>query len=124
IDSDAAHVEVRRRADLHTLARQIVADAQATVAHSREILLHEFRAEVRDINPHAAVLCAATGHHFHVARSRNAVARGTLLFLRVIALHVTLALAVEQMRARATQTFFEQRTVQSRAGNDEASRMK
>src|ERR1041385_9184469 len=93
--------------DLDLFSRKVEANAQATFAHTFKSFLHKLRAKMRNIDPHRAILCAASGADFHKAGARDAITGGTLFAFGIIALHVTLAFAIEQMGASAAQSFFQ-----------------
>src|SRR5439155_12238882 len=74
--------------------------------------------------PHAAVGGAATCADLHEAGAGDAIARGALHSLRVVALHIALAAAIEELGAGAAQTLLEQGAVETRTGNHKTGGMK
>lgn len=66
VDANATHLKMRGGEDLNFLAGEVESDLEAAVPHPREVFLDEPGAEVRDIDPDAAVFGAAPGAHFEV----------------------------------------------------------
>ena len=109
IDDDAAHQEVGRWAHLDRLAGQVAAKVTAATHHAPEIGLDRLRAEMRDVDPDAAVGTAAPLLHLGETRARDQVTRRAFHALGVVVRHEALALAVEQSAARPTKAFLEKR---------------
>ncbi len=107
-------------AHLHRLAGQVAAEVAAAAHHAPEALLHHRGAQVRHVDPHAAVRGAASLLHLQEAGARDQVAGRALQAGRVVTLHEALAAAVEQAPARPAQPLLEERAGHERVGHDEA----
>src|SRR5262245_49201457 len=94
IDDDAAHHEVRGRPDLDGSAREVPAKVAASTHHAAKVALDHLGAQVRDVDPHAAVGRAAALGHLQKRCARDEVARGALETHGIVALHEALATAV------------------------------
>jgi len=123
VDDHPAHHEVRRRAHLDRLAGQIPAEVAAAPDHAPEVGLDELRAQVRHIDPHAAVRAAEALLHLGEAGARDEVARGAFHAPRVVARHEAFALAVEQPAPGPPEPLFQQRAGHERVGHDQARGM-
>ncbi len=123
VDDDAAHHEVCRRADLDRPAREIPAEVTTAPDHAAEVPLDHVGAEVRDVDPHAAVRRPATLRHLEERGPRDEIAGRALHPRRIVPLHVPLAAPVLQMAAGAAQPFLEERARHQRVRDDETRRM-
>src|SRR5690606_13264326 len=97
---------VRRRHHLDQAAGEIEAAIGTALDHAFELFADLIRPEVAHLDVDAAVARRAARAHFGVYGLTYFVARCPL-GLRVDALHEALHVAVEQVPARAAQSFFE-----------------
>ena len=123
VDDDTAHHEVRGRPDLDWPAREVAPKVAAALHHPAEVALHVLRAEMRNVDPHPAVLRAATFADLEERGARDQVARRALHARRVVARHESLAQTIAQIASGAPQAFLEQRAGHQRARNHEAGRV-
>ena len=119
----AAHHEVRRGLDLDGAAREIAPEVAAAAHHAAERALDVLGAEVRDVDPHAAVRGTPPLVDLHERGARDEIAGGALHAGGIVALHEPLAPPVEQVAACPAQPFLEQRAGHERAGDDETGGM-
>ncbi len=124
VNDHSAHVVVRRRADLHRRAREVTTYLTRAGNHAREGALHLLDAEMGDVEIHSALLRAPAGHNLHVAGAGDHVARRALEPLGIVPLHEALAEPVVQVRSRAAQPLFEDRTGETRLTRKQACRVK
>ena len=122
-DSHAAHLVVRAGRDFHAIVHQVEAVIVAALHHAGEAALDERVVQMADVDVDAAARRAAAGHDLQVAGARDHVAGGAFHLLRIVALHVALAQAVEEARARAAQAFLEQAAGGDGAAHQQAGRM-
>src|SRR5262249_46472121 len=103
VDDDAAPHEVRGRSPLHRAARDITAGVAAGPRHAAEVSLDDVGAEVRDVDPHAAVRRPAPLRDLEKRGARHEIAGRALHARRIVALHEPLAATVDEVAAGAPQ---------------------
>ena len=118
---DAAHHVMRGRHDFDLARGEIETAIGATLDHALELAAHVLGTEMRHAEPDAAVGRRAPGAHLAEDCARHDVARRALP-ARIVTVHEAIAVAVQQITARAAQSFLEHRAGHSRVRAGEQAR--
>src|SRR5215212_3848387 len=115
VDLDPTHRVVDGREDLHRLAGDVyVGELEELLVHGRQLLHDPVVAEVRDVEVNPVMLAATSLLYLCVVRPRDHVARRELHLLRVVFLHIPLALGVAEQSSLATHALGDEQTAHAR----------